>query len=147
MKKIINLFFCVLLCSGLLYADTHTAASLSKADIQTAIDAASAGDIVQLPAGTNDSIDGSTPITITTNDLWIRGTGSTNTIISTDNGTASTAQGIFRATSVTKLKFSDMKLDGQNLQSGNTEVLLAIHFCKDVQKYNCNFIHIPIISI
>ncbi len=46
----------LLVCSGLfmiVQADTHTAASCSKADVQTSINAASSGDTVKVPSGSS----------------------------------------------------------------------------------------------
>ncbi|MFA6339136.1 MAG: hypothetical protein WCW87_03715, partial [Candidatus Paceibacterota bacterium] len=37
---------------GVVLADTHTAASANVSDVQTAVNAASNGDTVQIPAGT-----------------------------------------------------------------------------------------------
>jgi hypothetical protein len=50
--RIFLLLFVFLLSAIALRADTHTATSCSQADVQAAIDAASDGDIVQVPPGT-----------------------------------------------------------------------------------------------
>jgi hypothetical protein len=51
MKKLLLLTFIVCLWAFPALADTHVAASLSQADFNTAVAAATAGDIVSLPAG------------------------------------------------------------------------------------------------
>lgn len=50
MRKIF-LALALILASTLLFADTHTAASVALADVKTAIAAASAGDTISIPAG------------------------------------------------------------------------------------------------
>jgi len=55
------------------------AASLSRDDIQAAVNSASDGDIVQLPAGTNNNFVGQ--VYINNKEIWLRGAGKTQTIL------------------------------------------------------------------
>lgn len=77
MKKLLIIIFLTVSC--LAFDDTHVAASTSQVDVQAAIDAASDGDSVTIPAGTStwaSKID--VPEAKT---LSISGAGKTNTVI------------------------------------------------------------------
>ena len=75
------LFFLCILASGTL-ADTHTAASCSSANVQTAINAASAGDTVSIPAG---SCTWSSTVSIT-KPITLQGAGAGSTVITGATG-------------------------------------------------------------
>jgi hypothetical protein len=74
-----------LLLKAVVYADTHMASSLSSADVQSAINAASNGDIVQMPAGTATWTTG---VNITNKGITLQGAGMTQTVIVDNTGTA-----------------------------------------------------------
>jgi len=76
--KQVFLFLAILFLVGFLYADDHIAASLSQADIQTAVDAADAGDTVQLPSGTNNDFTGTVTISKA---ITVYGAGETTTVL------------------------------------------------------------------
>lgn len=112
----------------------HFAASLSKADIETAISAASSGDTVWLPSGENTNWSGSS--TITTANLTIRGAGKTLTILQTLAGGQDAP--IFQITGVAGVTVRDLCLRGRHIQVLNpTEVLLRFTYCPTFEVYNC----------
>ena len=51
-KKCILTIFLILTVCVSAYSDTHNADSCSQSDVQTAINAASSGDVVSIPSGT-----------------------------------------------------------------------------------------------
>jgi len=63
----------------LVFSETIYAQSLSRADIQAAVDAANPGDKVELPSGTNSSFSGT--VTINTEGIHLYGQGPANTIL------------------------------------------------------------------
>jgi hypothetical protein len=85
------LVLCSCICIIEINADTHTAASCSQADVQAAIDAASDGDTVEVPAGTSTwtTTTSLTPaVTLDKKAITLIGAGIDKTIIydATNNG-------------------------------------------------------------
>lgn len=113
MKRLVFCLFLFLLGS-FLYADTHTAASLSQSDIQAAIDAADEGDSVQLPAGTYSSFNGT--VTINVANLTIYGQGSSSTIIQSNTVQNQNAPLFLIAADDVEMK--DFQIDGYPVASG-----------------------------
>jgi hypothetical protein len=88
-RFVLSLMGCLIAACCLLladvYADTHTAAGCSQSDVQSAIDAASDGDIVMIPSG---SATWSTQVNLINKEITIQGAGMGQTTIT--DGTSST---------------------------------------------------------
>lgn len=96
-------------------ADTHTAASCSQANIQSAIDAAADEDIVSIPAG---SCVWTTGVSWANKNISVVGAGIGNTII-----TVPTSGRVFAITDNLKSSF---RISGMTLQGTARDMLIAI---------------------
>jgi hypothetical protein len=81
-RFVLALMVCLLVLLADVYADTHNAASCSRDDVQAAIDAASNGDTVIVPAGT---VTWDSGITISKG-ILVQGAGMDKTVIITPGG-------------------------------------------------------------
>ena len=119
MKKIL-LFLCLLvLFASPVYADTHAAASCSRANVLTAYTAASNGDIITIPAGNCSSSNAwSSAITIA-KEVTIQGNGIDSTYIGLGfNGPAFGIQ-------ADNVRITGMTLDCRNQNTTNTGIIMA----------------------
>ncbi len=86
MKKIL-LFLCLLvLFASPVYADTHAAASCSRANVLTAYTAASNGDIITIPAGNCSSTNAWSSVLTVSKEVTIQGAGYSSTFIGISGG-------------------------------------------------------------
>lgn len=102
------------------------AASCSRADIQSAIDKARSGDVVEVPAGQCDWPDRAIA-TVLKKSLWIRGAGKDKTRIRrgfyiNDSNTSEFDRAliglfVFRCDATTRVRFSDLTLEGNGTES------------------------------
>jgi PKD repeat protein len=111
------------------------APSLSRADIQAAVNSASPGDIVQLPAGTKTNWSGT--VYVTKNNLHIRGQGASNTYLKW-NSPQDEEHPFFYFQGTSGCKLSGVKLGGVNDQNGR-EVLVRLSDCTGFEIFNCTF--------
>lgn len=101
------------------------AASCSRADIQSAIDKARSGDVVEVPAGQCDWPDRAIA-TVLQKSLWIRGAGKDKTRIRrgfyiNDSNTSEFDRAliglfVFRCDATTRVRFSDLTLEGNGTE-------------------------------
>ena len=101
------------------------AASCSRADIQSAIDKARSGDVVEVPAGQCDWPDRAIA-TVLQKSLWIRGAGKDKTRIRrgfyiNDSNTSEFDRAliglfVFRCDAATRVRFSDLTLEGNGTE-------------------------------
>jgi PKD repeat protein len=119
MKKYISVL-CVLIIGSfsiLSHADEYTARSLSPSDIQRAVDAASPGDTVVLPAG---DYSGFNSTVFVPNGVSLRGQGSDRTILRNTSGSKFQLIWNYDDTSSSyKIQISGFKLIGHGKDSGS----------------------------
>lgn len=139
-----------------------TALSCQRSDVQTAVNMAMNGDVVQIPAGPTCSWGGLEKVTVTGKSLWIRGAGKAATIIrrgsyidtanTSENDIALTALFVFDCSAGTRVRFSDMSLQGNGKEGsfvGTNNVtfpqLLAFDYgiklwaCRDFRVHDSRF--------
>ena len=111
------------------------AQSLSRQDIQAAVDSASSGDTIILPPGSNTTFSGT--VTITTDNLHIRGQGSDSTHIGWTSG-ANRQDPVFWVMNTTGFELSGVHLFGTNNQS-QREYLVKMHYSTYFWIHHCTF--------
>ncbi|MGO9138327.1 MAG: CFI-box-CTERM domain-containing protein [Syntrophales bacterium] len=126
MKKILMMIFCFLISCSIGYAGTHTAASCAQPDVQAAINAASSGDTVIIPAGSctwNTQVNVNKAITV-------KGAGPTSTRL-----TLVTAKECFYVTS------SNTRITGIGFTTTDTHTAYHVLFqgVANFQTDNCSF--------
>ncbi|WP_395624705.1 immunoglobulin domain-containing protein [Thermomonas sp.] len=139
-----------------------TAANCSVSAVQAAVDQAVNGDVVQIPAGATCSWGGLDKVTVAGKNLWIRGAGKGATVIrrgsyidtanTSENDIALTALFVFACDAGTRVRFSDMTLQGNGREGtfvGTSNVtfpqLLAYDYgiklwaCRDFRIHDTRF--------
>lgn len=112
-RFVLSLVLCLFLCIHGAYAGTINAASCSSANVQTAINSASTGDTVLVPAG---NCTWSTPVNITNKGITLQGAGINATNIT--DSTSSAALDVNGASSTNSVKVTALTFISQTNKSG-----------------------------
>ncbi len=117
------------------YSENIYAQSLSRADIQSAVNSALQGDTIVLPAGTNNSFSG--VVIISTDNIEILGAGSNSTHIGWTSG-ANRQDPVFWVMNTTGFELGGVHLFGTNNQS-QREWLVKMHYSTNFRIHHCHF--------
>ncbi len=115
--------------------DVKVAQSLSRADIQAAVNSAKIGDAVALPEGTNSSFTGTVFVPA---GIEIMGQGPDRTILRRSSTTSSPLFE-FEGTNGEEVRFSGVKLQGTYNQSGMERGLRLLGNCQNFRIWNSEF--------
>lgn len=126
----------LLLFTSYAHSAIINASSCSRADIQAAVDQASAGDVVQLPACTNSSWAGTVNISKA---IAIAGQGETQTVITKPGTSTAPMISVDCSTGLIGFEFYGITLGGRGDEQTLDRGLALINRCQDFRIYHSTF--------